>query len=159
MSSFIQKIEEYELVNYLIPGVMFVLFRNFIFDNYILKDEGIIFFLKCYIIGFILSRVGSVVIEPALRKIYNIKPKEYELYCKAERKDEKIKILLKNSNLCRNCVAMILAVVVETVLIIFPKPIINKMLFFAVLLWLFAEGYSKQTNMLIKRIGIFSNCD
>jgi len=68
MKELIDKISTYNLFNYLLPGILFALFaKHFIGLDLIQSDIGIGIFLY-YFLGMCISRIGSLIIEPILRK-------------------------------------------------------------------------------------------
>ena len=77
MESVLEKLSSYNIFNNLLPGVMFVIFaKQFTNINLVQEDVFIAAFLY-YFIGLIISRVGSLVLEPLLIKIGLIKYASY----------------------------------------------------------------------------------
>ena len=108
MKDLLEKISSYNLFNYLFPGVIFVVLLNE-YSSYQINIENLfISFFVYYFLGLIISRVGSVVIEPILRKTKFVEFSEYSDFVKASAKDSKIEILSEVNNMYRSIVAMIL---------------------------------------------------
>ena len=69
MKDILEKLSTYNIFNSLLPGVIFVIMaREFSRYNFI-QNEIVLSGFLCYFIGMIISRFGSVIIEPILKKI------------------------------------------------------------------------------------------
>lgn len=101
MSELLNKISSYNFFNYLLPGIVFSELVNK-FSSFSFKNNDIIIYLFiCYFLGLILSRIGSIMIEPIYKKINIIKYAPYSEYLKAKDKDNGINILMEQNNLYR----------------------------------------------------------
>jgi hypothetical protein len=69
------------------------------------KDLLLAFFIY-YFIGLVISRIGSLIIEPVLLKINLVKYSDYSDYLKASKEDQKIETLLEVNNTYRTIIAM-----------------------------------------------------
>ncbi|GAI86798.1 unnamed protein product [marine sediment metagenome] len=110
MKEILTKISSYDLFNNLLPGVIFsvIIDKITIFN---LLDHGVMIVLFIsYFIGLIISRIGSLVIEPLLSKMKFIKYAPYAEYLKAEQKDPKIKILLEKNNMYRTMISLLVSI-------------------------------------------------
>jgi len=105
MKEILQKISSYNLFNYLFPGIIFTYLLNKYTDYNIVVSNIIIELFIYYFIGLTISRVGSVIIEPILKKIKFV---EFSDFVKASAKDNKIDILSEVNNMYRSLIAMIL---------------------------------------------------
>ena len=101
MSTLLEKISSYQIVNYLFPGICFVwlsdslsLFKIPLFTDRIIEN-----FFIYYFIGMLINRIGSLIIEPFLRY-------KYEDYIEAEKYDKKISILSEINNNFRSLTSM-----------------------------------------------------
>jgi periplasmic divalent cation tolerance protein len=61
-----------------------------------------------YFVGLVVDRIGSVVIEPLVKRLGLVAWVEYELYCKAEQNDKKIESITREYALSRNLLTMFL---------------------------------------------------
>src|SRR5258708_3234367 len=69
MKELLDKLDTYKLFNYLLPGVLFVvLLDKFMIHSFTWGDLLVGAFV-CYFIGLVISRFGSLFIEPFLKKI------------------------------------------------------------------------------------------
>ena len=69
MEAFLSKVSEYNLFNYLLPGAVFVYLMDMFGDAHLLHENVLINIFMLYFVGMVMSRVGSLVIEPILLKI------------------------------------------------------------------------------------------
>ena len=64
MEKLLDKLSSYQLFNYLFPGIIFINLIDLLTSIQILYDRVEFIIFLYYIAGMILSRIGSVVIEP-----------------------------------------------------------------------------------------------
>ena len=161
MKEIIDKISSYNLFNYLLPGILFVIFAER-FTSYSLVQENLIIgaFLY-YFIGLIISRVGSLVIEPFLKNVSLLKFSKYSDFISASRKDPKIEILSRENNMYRTIVSMLVLLFLlrgcNIIEVSYPSigqysPYVLGLL----LLILFIYAYRKQTEYITKRVNASS---
>lgn len=68
MESLIEKLSRYHILNNLIPGIIFICLLN-ILNIFVIDMDSITQLLFIgYFSGMTLSRIGSVIIEPFLKK-------------------------------------------------------------------------------------------
>ncbi len=78
MKELLDKLSSYNLFNYLLPGTVFVAAAQRI-SAHTFKDENIVVELFLYyFIGMVISRIGSLTIEPALKILKFIEFAEYK---------------------------------------------------------------------------------
>jgi hypothetical protein len=106
------KISSYNIFNYLVPGALFVIAAKRLsilnLDDKDLVTKLLIF----YIVGLIISRIGSLAIEPLMKRAKWIKYTDYKEFALACAKDAKIEVLVEVSNTYRTLTAAFLALVV-----------------------------------------------
>lgn len=108
MKEIFDKLSSYNLFNYLLPGVVFVIIaKQFTGYDFIQKDQ-IVGAFAYYFIGMVVSRFGSVIVEPMLRETSFVKFADYKKFIPASKKDEKINLLSEVNNTYRTLVAMFL---------------------------------------------------
>lgn len=102
MTEILGKISSYNIFNYLFPGAVFV---TLAVHFGILKkpsDSIVEKLLWFYFVGLAISRVGSVIVEPALRRLSVAESKRpYTEYLTACEKDQKLEVMLEISNTYR----------------------------------------------------------
>ena len=68
MEDLIKKISSYNLFNYLFPGIVFVVLAKMITPYSFLHEDIILGIFIYYFVGLSISKFGSLVIEPLLKK-------------------------------------------------------------------------------------------
>lgn len=157
MKEIFDKLSNYNLFNNFFPGVIFVVLLNK-FTNYDLTQEDIItgaFFY--YFIGMIISRFGSMIVEPFLKWIKFIKFADYNDFISASKNDVKIELLSEVNNMYRTLTAAILLVIgakfFDLLIKYFQiKPAVIGALLLIVLFITFLLAYKKQTSYVKKRV-------
>ena len=96
MEDFLNKLENYNILNYILPAIIFdVGCRYYINIELIPTDNIFISIFIYYFLGLVISRVGSLIIKPLLWKLKVLNKKDsserLEIY-NAENKKQKIKI-------------------------------------------------------------------
>lgn len=156
MSELISKLSSYNLFNYLFPWVVFTVFLNN-FTSYTIQDNNIftLAFLS-YFIWLVISRVGSVIIEPLFKKIKIVKFKDYKDFIEASKIDEKLEVLSEQNNVFRTITAMfVIMILVEIYSKLSIYCNLSKFDFYMLswtLLIIFILAYIKQTNYITSRI-------
>lgn len=157
MKEVLEKITSYNLFNYLLPGVSFVAILER-FMGYSLSQENLIIgAFVYYFIGLIISRFGSLIIEPVLKKVSFLKFGEHGDFMSASKSDPKIETLVEASNMYRTFAATFFLLALAK----FWEFISNKFLvikewnpyiLILVLFLMFLYSYRKQTQYITKRI-------
>lgn len=157
MKDILDKITSYNLFNYLLPGVLFVAILEK-FTAYSLTQENLIIgAFVYYFVGLVISRFGSLVIEPVLRKVSFLKFGDHEDFVSASKNDPKIETLSETNNMYRTFTAMFLLLTLAKVyeFIEYKLPVIKDWtpyILVLVLLLMFLYSYRKQTQYITKRI-------
>ena len=75
MKEIINKLSSYNLFNYLLPGTVFVALTEAFTSFPFAQDDLLIALFLYYFIGLIISRIGSLFVEPFLRwdAIYSVR--------------------------------------------------------------------------------------
>ncbi len=157
MKDLIEKLSTYNLFNYLFPGIVFAVILNATTQYSLLQENLILGFFVYYFVGLIISRFGSLVIEPLLKKLSFLKFSNYNDFVAASKKDGKIELLSEVNNMYRTiCSLLILLIVLklyEQIEIHFS--ILrdwDAYILILLLLSMFLFSYKKQTNYITKRI-------
>lgn len=164
MNDLISKLSSYNLFNYLLPGVLF----SFLVENFtkysLIQENLFVGAFLYYFVGLIISRIGSLAIEPFLKWVKFLKFADYKDFIKASKHDEKIEIFSEQNNMYRTFVSMFFLFFVlkiyESLSFVFPilKEADQFVLLFLILC-LFLGSYRKQTNYITKRISLHSKQD
>jgi hypothetical protein len=159
MQEIIDKISSYNLFNNLLPGVIYVYFVSYLTDFNLIVDNLLWGIFVYYFVGLVVSRVGSLIIDPILMKLRFIKTKSYDDYVNALAQDTKIDLFSEMNNMYRTIVAL-LSVVLITIGINWLINQFSIPLFYLCiaiisgLFILFLFAYKKQTNYIKQRISV-----
>ena len=115
MDFFLDKLSRYHILNNLIPGIAFLYIIDVIGIYSTAFDNVLGVFFIGYIAGMVLSRLGSIIIEPWFKSWCIVNYASYPDFLKAEQKDSKINTLLEENNMYRTLVTMFIFHVYESV--------------------------------------------
>lgn len=150
MSELLQKLSTYNIFNYLFPGVIFViLLKHGTGINWIMDDLVLGMFLY-YFFGLVLSRIGSILIEPILRCTKIVQFSDYARFVRASKLDGKIELLSEVNNMHRTIIAMLGVLLVISICNGSATCHLTTGLLGIVIL--FILSYRKQTSFITKRI-------
>jgi hypothetical protein len=157
MSDVLSKLSSYDLFNNLFPGVIFAALSGKVTSYSFLQQDIVIGLFVYYFIGLIISRFGSLVIEPILKKIKFVKFEPHEDYLSACKKDKKIDLLSEKNNSYRTLCSMFALLLLLKVYDWFAGfyPILSKyaiVILIFVLFIVFLCAYKKQTEFVVQRI-------
>lgn len=157
MKDIIEKLSSYNLFNYLFPGVIFAAVSEKMTSHSFIQDDIIVSAFVYYFIGLVVSRFGSLVLEPALKKIKFLKFADYSDFVSASRDDQKIELLSEVNNMYRTISSLFALLIILKIYdwIEICYPILKKydaVLMILILLAIFLLSYRKQTSYITKRI-------
>jgi len=157
MKDLLEKLSSYNIFNYLFPGIIFVVILKGTTSYSLLQENLVIGVFVYYFIGLVISRFGSLVIEPLLRKLTFLKFADYKEFVDASKKDEKIELLSEVNNMYRTlCALFSLLFILKFYEWVETKTQIIKdwsnWIVIALLLFMFLFSYRKQTQYITKRI-------
>lgn len=157
MKDLLDKISSYNLFNYLFPGILFAVFADKTTSYVFLQENFVVGVFIYYFIGLVISRIGSLLIEPILIKLSFLKFADYKEFVAASKKDSKIETLSEVNNMYRTLSSMFLLLLflelyesIETSI-----PMLKNRTFLVLtgaLFGLFLISYRKQTSYITKRI-------
>jgi hypothetical protein len=157
MKEILDKLSSYNIFNYLLPGIVFVVILSKISNLNLLQSDILTGAFLYYFIGLIISRVGSLLIEPFLKWIKFLKFSEYKKFVSASKQDSKIELFSEINNMYRTFCSLFLLLSLAK----FYETFLLKISFFennsgiiliVFLLLLFLFSYRKQTNYITKRV-------
>ena len=156
MDHFLDKLSSYNLFNYLLPGVLFAVLVGKVTPYHFLQSDILIGVFVYYFIGLVISRAGSLFIEPFLKKLKFLKFAPYSEFVIASKKDEKIELFSESNNMYRTLCAMCgLLFVLRFYRLIEVRYFLQGYGIYVLsvaLLLMFLFAYRKQTNYITKRI-------
>jgi len=157
MKDLLDKLSSYNLFNYLFPGIIFVILAKELCNHSFVQKDIVLGIFLYYFIGLVISRFGSLVIEPILQYTSFLHFSEYKDFVAASKKDDKIELLSEVNNTYRTLCSLFILLGILRIY----KSIENKYeglrdwnafilisLLFIVLLF----SFRKQTNYITKRI-------
>lgn len=157
MKEIIEKLSSYNIFNYLFPGVVFAILATKFTDLNLTFDNLFLGAFAYYFIGLVISRFGSVFIEPFLKLIRIVKFADYKDFVTVSKSDNKLEILSEANNMYRTLVSMFLLLFLT-----FGFEILadkweflknnQDIILLTFLFFLFLLSYRKQTNYITKRI-------
>lgn len=157
MKDLLQKISSYNIFNYLLPGVVFVTLLRLLTKYELIIDDFIVGVFFYYFIGLIINRIGSLVIEPIIKKTLLVKFFDYRKFISASRKDEKIDLFSEVNNMYRTFISMflilLLIIIYEKFSLLFSiSHFVMTLIGLILLIILFIFSYKKQSEYINKRI-------
>ena len=164
MEKLLEKISIYHILNNLVPGSIFCLMLHRINGINMLSEKTIETVFVYYFVGMVVSRFGSLVVEPISIKFGIVKYADHHDYIAASPKDEMIATLLETNNLYRTIAASGLLVILIKVYIIIEqrfcflsdaRPYLVGIIVFV----LFLLSYRKQTAYIKSRVEKVINSD
>lgn len=162
MTEILKKISSYNLFNYLFPGVLFSAIAT-VFTKYaLIQDDIIVGLFTYYFIGLVISRLGSIIIEPLLKTVSLLKFSDYKDYVSATKKDSSIELFSEINNMYRTICSMLSMVLVLKLYeyLEFRFTFLNDVRYYLLivaLLVIFLLSYKKQTSYINKRIKHYTN--
>jgi hypothetical protein len=157
MKELLDKLSSYNVFNYLFPGVLFAAFVSWGTSFTLLADNIVVGAFLYYFYGLIVSRVGSLVLEPLLKRYGIVRFAQYADYVAASRTDPTLETLSEQNNTYRTLAAMVVCVsvaaAVDRTLKLFPRATVYARILGAfLLLLLFILSYRKQTKYVVARV-------
>jgi hypothetical protein len=153
----LEKLTSYNLFNYLLPGIVFAVLAQSLTKFSFAQSDLLVAAFMYYFIGLVISRVGSLFIEPILKWIRFVRFATYKDFVGACKEDSKIEILSEANNSYRTLAALFVTLLmlkaVEKAEDHFPWISAYRftvLLFLLLLMFLFA--YRKQTAYIAKRV-------
>lgn len=159
MGSFAEKLSPYDFINNLFPGVLVSAFVAWSLDLSFIAEgvvSIVVYFCIVYFVGIIMSRLGSLVLEPIFRKVRIAK--WHKNYYVGERDDPKIPTLLRDLNMYRSLVASSLFCCLISLAAVFITKTIScytcleTMATLFIIAVVFVCSYSKQSRSIYRRV-------
>lgn len=157
MKDLLDKLSSYNIFNFLFPGIIFTVILKAITPYSLVQNNLVLGAFVYYFIGMAVSRFGSLIIEPLLKKISFLKFSDYKEFVSASKKDEKIETLSEVNNMYRTlCAMFILLGLFKLYAEIENKFVLlkswNILIITISLLIMFLFSYRKQTEYINKRV-------
>lgn len=157
MNELVSKLSSYNIFNYLLPGVVFVALSPAVTGYSFVQGDMLVAAFLYYFIGLVISRFGSLVIEPVLKLRGFLKFANYKKFVSASKEDPKIEVLSEANNTYRTLCAMFALLLILRLyrMLASAIPVLqdwNVVILFTVLSVMLVFSYRKQTEYITKRI-------
>lgn len=157
MKDFLNKISSYNLFNYLLPGILFAVLAEHITAYKIIQSDIIIGLFLYYFCGLVISRIGSLILEPAMKKVSFVTFASHRDFVRVSTKDPTLETLSEVNNMYRTLSALFFVLfVIKPFEIVMQWLNINTdtaaYILFVILFVLFALSYRKQTKYITQRV-------
>lgn len=110
MKELLDKLSSYNIFNNLLPGVLFAMFVDALTSMKVLQKEIIVGVFVYYFFGLVVSRVGSLFVEPLFQKLNLVSFAPYEDFVRAVKADPKIELLSEVNNTFRTLCSLMVCV-------------------------------------------------
>ena len=155
LKNLVDKLSSYQFFNFIFPGALFLGILLYVGVNIKLIDNIWWFLLASYSIGICVSRVGSLVIEGALKRCNYIEQYNIKVYATKLKEDSFTGILLEIANMYRTLSALGLVLIVVSVFFVCQEEYVTFWILLIVglsLTALFTKSFIKQYNYLIDKL-------
>ena len=157
MNELFNKLSSYNIFNYLLPGILFAIFAGEIINHPLVQRDVLTGAFLYYFLGLVVSRFGSLTIEPILKWLRFVKFTDYKDFVLVSQKDPKLDVLSEVNTTCRTLAALfsllLLLKLYMTLEARFPGLKDWDITIMAgLLLIMFLFSYRKQTAYITKRI-------
>jgi len=156
MNELLSKLSSYNILNYLVPGAVFSILaeRMSLIKSPDLIAEQLVWF---YFMGMVISRLGSIIVEPILKSIGFVNYSDYGDYLAACRIDQKIEIMVEASNTYRTIATVFLSLLICTLFMSASEWFeiderLRGNIAIALLFALFLLSFRKQVNFITGRV-------
>ncbi len=151
MNELINKISSYNLFNYLLPGAIFSVIFEHITPYKIIQTDLLVNAFLVYFIGLVISRIGSLIVEPVFRKFVSFA--DYKDFVNTSKNDAKIEILSEANNVYRTFIALFIIVfAIKGYYYFIPNNNYGVHILILLLFLLFVFSYIKQIKYITKRV-------
>ncbi len=157
MDGLLDKISSYNIFNYLLPGSLFAVIADTVTDCRFVQDDIVVGLFLYYFIGLVVSRIGSLVVEPILKALRFVTFVDYGKFVEATKADPKIELKSETNNmyrtLCALFLVLLLVVVFDRLAPSLPWLVDSSPYIVGVaLVVMFLFAYRKQTIYIVDRV-------
>lgn len=164
MNELLEKLSSYNIFNYLFPGVVFAAAGTYITSSSLLINDIIIGAFVYYFYGLVISRIGSIVLEPLFRRTRIVRFAPYSDFVAASKNDDKLELLSEQNNMYLTLTSTFFCLLVLCLfdfcvqhrLFLSSSPLLPAFAVFLLFL-LFTFSYRKQSAYLVSRIRLLAD--
>lgn len=157
MKDLLDKLSSYNIFNYLLPGILFAVLAEKVSSFHLVQKDAVTGVFAYYFLGSVISRLGSLVIEPLLKQVGFLTFAPYADFVRASKVDSKLELLSETNNMYRTFCALLssvgLVALVDALLQRLPglRPFAPWLACFGLLV-LYLWSYRKQTSYIRARV-------
>src|SRR6185437_15825490 len=111
MSELLSKVSSYHLFNYLLPGCLFAIIASKFTGHEFIQQNVVLGLFLYYFYGLVISRIGSLVLEPVLKSLHFLRFAEYGDFVAACKEDPHIAVLSETNNMYRTLSSLLVVLV------------------------------------------------
>ncbi len=157
MKELLDKLSSYNIFNYLLPGILFAVIITKTTEFTLIQSDIILGVFVYYFIGLVISRFGSLIIEPILKKINFVKFADHKDFVQVSAKDQKLEVLSESNNMYRTLISTFFLIVLTKLYFLLIKiwPFLSDWdiwVLIGLLIVMFLFSYKKQTKYIVSRI-------
>lgn len=153
MKYLLDKLSTYNILNYLLPGAIWAYWLTHQQGIQVIQENILYGLFVYYFLGMIVSRFGSIMLEPILKKLGWVNYAAYPQYLSASKLDPTIEVLSETNNIYRTFISLFALVLLFEVFFELGVPSKHYPLIAAsLLLILFLLSYRKQTRFVRERV-------
>jgi hypothetical protein len=157
MNELLSKLSSYNVFNYLLPGIVFAILAGEVIHYPIAQRDILTGAFLYYFVGLVVSRFGSLIIEPFLKAISFVKFADYKDFVAVSQKDPKLEVLSEVNNTYRTLASLFTLLLLLKLYVKVEDrcPVLREWsgtVLAVLLVILFLFSYRKQTSYVTKRI-------
>lgn len=157
MNELLSKLSSYNLFNHLLPGIIFAVLAGEIIHYPIVQRDILTKAFLYYFLGLVVSRFGSLVIEPLLKRLSFVRFGDYKDFIAASKKDAQLEVLSEANNTYRTLSSLFSLLLMLKVYVKIEGrfPFLREWdatILAVLLLVMFLFSYRKPTSYITKRI-------
>lgn len=112
MDKILAAVNQYDLVVYLIPGIVFCQLTDWFYGTAFIGESPITIMITSYIFGMLIGSIGSIVIEPICKCFKIINMVNYDRWSKALDQCERVETLTTKTTVYRSWIALIVVQII-----------------------------------------------
>ncbi len=157
MNEILAKISSYNIFNYLLPGALFAAIGDRYSSFSFIQNDFLIALFSYYFYGLIISRIGSLLLQPLLIRCKFLVFDDYSNFVSASKVDPKLDVLSESNNVYRTLSALMISLLALFLVdrLIAHFPCLNEWIPYilvSTLCLLFLVSWRKQTALIVSRI-------
>jgi prepilin signal peptidase PulO-like enzyme (type II secretory pathway) len=162
MNELLSKLSSYNVFNYLLPGIVFAVLAGKVIRYPVVQRDVFTGAFLYYFLGMVVSRFGSLVLEPVLKRLAFVRFADYGDFVAASKEDSKLEVLSETNNTYRTLASLftLLLLLKGFVKLEAYVPWLTRWrgtVLVALLVVMFLFSYRKQTSYIASRVRHWAN--